>query len=85
MADEPDLGPGDSSEWVSYLQQMLNHYYGESVVEENGSYDDATASAVTHFRAPRILPDVSRGLGAAMPGLELSTLRRDELLAARGL
>ena len=29
MGDEPDLGPGDSSEWVTYLQQMLNHHYGQ--------------------------------------------------------
>ncbi|MFL6142421.1 MAG: peptidoglycan-binding protein [Labedaea sp.] len=50
MADEPELKPGASSEWVSYLQQMLNHHYQQTVVEENGWYDDATASAVAHFR-----------------------------------
>lgn len=56
MANEPDLQPGISSEWVSYLQQMLNHHYQQTVVEENGSFDDATASAVTHFRDQNGLP-----------------------------
>ena len=46
----PDLTPGDSSEWVLYLQQMLNHHYQQEVVPENGWYDEATASAVSHFR-----------------------------------
>ena len=50
MANEPDLEPGTSSEWVSYLQQMLNHHYQQTVVAENGEFDDTTASAVAHFR-----------------------------------
>ncbi|MBX5489955.1 MAG: pyridoxal 5'-phosphate synthase lyase subunit PdxS [Chloroflexi bacterium] len=44
----------------------------------------AIVRAVTHFRDPQVLAEVSRGLGEAMPGLELSTLRREELLASRG-
>ncbi|HLI28193.1 MAG TPA: pyridoxal 5'-phosphate synthase lyase subunit PdxS [Chloroflexota bacterium] len=44
----------------------------------------AIVKAVTHFRDPQVLAEVSRGLGEAMPGLELSTLRREELLATRG-
>jgi peptidoglycan hydrolase-like protein with peptidoglycan-binding domain len=59
VADEPDLAPGVSSEWVSYLQQMLNHHYQQTVVHENGSFDDATASAVAHFRQQNNLPDSS--------------------------
>ncbi|HEV2778578.1 MAG TPA: peptidoglycan-binding domain-containing protein [Actinophytocola sp.] len=59
MADEPDLSPGVSSEWVSYLQQMLNHNYQQTVVDENGSFDDATASAVAHFRDQNGLPSGS--------------------------
>ena len=47
----PDLTPGESSEWVLYLQQMLNHHYQQEVVPENGWFDEATASAVSHFRA----------------------------------
>jgi peptidoglycan hydrolase-like protein with peptidoglycan-binding domain len=60
VPDEPDLEPGVSSEWVSYLQQLLNHHYGQIVVEETGFYDDATASAVAHFRTQSGLPDGDR-------------------------
>ncbi|WP_156892981.1 papain-like cysteine protease family protein [Actinokineospora enzanensis] len=49
MADEPDLAPGDSSEWVAYLQQMLNHHYQQTVVPETGDFDTTTAGAVQHF------------------------------------
>lgn len=46
----PDLQPGESSEWVLYLQQLLNHHYQELVVQENGEFDETTASTVSHFR-----------------------------------
>jgi Putative peptidoglycan binding domain len=46
----PDLQPGEVSEWVLYLQQMLNHFYQQDVVPESGEFDDTTASAVSHFR-----------------------------------
>jgi peptidoglycan hydrolase-like protein with peptidoglycan-binding domain len=59
VTDEPDLEPGSSSEWVSYLQQMLNHHYQQQVVTENGFYDDETQSAVQHFREQNGLPEVS--------------------------
>lgn len=44
----------------------------------------AIVRAVTHFRDPAVLAEVSRGLGSPMSGLEIGTLRREELLAARG-
>ena len=44
----------------------------------------AIVRAVTHYRDAKILAEVSRGLGEAMPGLEIGTLRREELLAGRG-
>ncbi|HEY7466154.1 MAG TPA: pyridoxal 5'-phosphate synthase lyase subunit PdxS [Dehalococcoidia bacterium] len=44
----------------------------------------AIVQATTHFRDPKIIADVSRGLGAAMPGLEISAIPPQELLAARG-
>jgi hypothetical protein len=59
MSDEPDLEPGVSSEWVSYLQQMLNHHYQQTVVHESGTFDAATASAVAHFRTQNRLGDGS--------------------------
>jgi pyridoxal 5'-phosphate synthase pdxS subunit len=44
----------------------------------------AIVKATTHYNNPEILADVSAGLGAAMRGLELSGLRKEELLATRG-
>ena len=44
----------------------------------------AMVQAVTHFQDPEILSEVSRGLGRAMPGIELATLNQQERLAARG-
>jgi len=44
----------------------------------------AVVEAVTHFRDPGILAGISRGLGRAMPGIELTTLSEKERLAVRG-
>jgi peptidoglycan hydrolase-like protein with peptidoglycan-binding domain len=48
----PDLD-ADSTEtdWIKYLQQMLNYHYQSQVVTENGQYDTQTAGAVEHFRS----------------------------------
>jgi pyridoxal 5'-phosphate synthase pdxS subunit len=45
---------------------------------------EAIVQAVTHYRDPKIIADVSRGLGEAMRGLELSEIPKEELLASRG-
>ncbi len=44
----------------------------------------AIVEAVTHFQEPGILSEVSKGLGRAMPGIELTTLTEQERLAVRG-
>ncbi len=44
----------------------------------------AIVAAVTHYNDPKILAEVSRGLGEAMRGLELSTITPEERLAVRG-
>jgi pyridoxal 5'-phosphate synthase pdxS subunit len=44
----------------------------------------AIVRATTHFRDPRIVAEVSRGLGEAMPGIETSKLAETELLQTRG-
>ncbi|MPZ14423.1 MAG: pyridoxal 5'-phosphate synthase lyase subunit PdxS [Chloroflexi bacterium] len=44
----------------------------------------AVVRAVTFFRDPEVLIEVSRGLGEPMRGIDLATLRPEELLAARG-
>jgi len=44
----------------------------------------AIVQAVTHYQDPKIIAEVSRGLGEAMRGLELSEIPQEELLAKRG-
>ena len=44
----------------------------------------AIVDATTHWKDPRKLAEVSGGLGAAMPGLEMGTLAEGERMAARG-
>jgi len=44
----------------------------------------AIVKAVTHFRDPKILAEVSKGLGEAMAGLEIKDIPESELLATRG-
>jgi len=44
----------------------------------------AIVKATTHFRDPQIIAEVSKGLGEAMPGLEIATIPKEELLAPRG-
>jgi pyridoxal 5'-phosphate synthase pdxS subunit len=39
---------------------------------------------VTYYREPEILAEISRGLGEAMPGLDVRRLAEEELLAVRG-
>ena len=44
----------------------------------------AIVRATTHFREPKIIAEVSRELGDAMPGIETSKLAAAELLQTRG-
>jgi len=44
----------------------------------------AVVKATTHFRDPGIIAEVSKGLGDAMPGLELGAIPERELMAPRG-
>ncbi len=44
----------------------------------------AIVQATTHYKDAKIIADVSRGLGEAMPGIELGTLKAEERLATRG-
>src|SRR5512144_459043 len=44
----------------------------------------AIVQATTHFKDAKIIADVSRGLGEAMPGIEVRTLKPEEQLAGRG-
>lgn len=44
----------------------------------------AIVQATTHYRDPAIIAEVSKGLGAAMPGLDIKAIRPEALLATRG-
>ena len=46
MAGEPTLQKGDTGEWVTYLQQMLNRFDMYSPIDETGTYDDQTEGKV---------------------------------------
>jgi pyridoxal 5'-phosphate synthase pdxS subunit len=44
----------------------------------------AIVKATTHYNDPAIIAEVSKGLGEAMPGLEIKQIPENELLAKRG-
>jgi len=44
----------------------------------------AIVEAVTHFQDPEVLARVSKGLGEAMPGIEIASIPQQELLSSRG-
>ena len=44
----------------------------------------AIVKATTHYNDPQMLAEISRGLGASMPGLDVRTMPESEQLAVRG-
>jgi pyridoxal 5'-phosphate synthase pdxS subunit len=44
----------------------------------------AIVKATTHYQDPEVIAEVSKGLGSAMPGLEIGSIPEKELLATRG-
>jgi pyridoxal 5'-phosphate synthase pdxS subunit len=44
----------------------------------------AIVEATTHYNDPKIVAEVSKGLGTAMHGLDIKTIPEEELLATRG-
>jgi pyridoxal 5'-phosphate synthase pdxS subunit len=44
----------------------------------------AIVEATTHYQDPEIIIKVSKDLGEAMPGIEISTIKEEERLAGRG-
>jgi pyridoxal 5'-phosphate synthase pdxS subunit len=44
----------------------------------------AIVEATTHYQDPQIIAEVSKGLGEAMVGIEISQIPEGELLASRG-
>ncbi len=45
---------------------------------------DAIVKATTHYKDPKVIAEISRGLGDAMPGLDIRTMPEEEQLAKRG-
>ena len=45
---------------------------------------DAIVKATTHYQDPEMVAEVSKGLGDAMPGLDVRTMPESEQLATRG-
>jgi pyridoxal 5'-phosphate synthase pdxS subunit len=44
----------------------------------------AIVKATTHYNDPEMLVEISKGLGASMPGLDVRTMPEDQKLAQRG-
>jgi pyridoxal 5'-phosphate synthase pdxS subunit len=44
----------------------------------------AIVMATTHYNDPKIIAEVSKGLGAAMPGLDIKSIPKESLLSPRG-
>ena len=52
--------------------------------EDPARMADAIVQATTHFDNPKVIAEVSKGLGAAMRGISLETIPDSERLAVRG-
>jgi pyridoxal 5'-phosphate synthase pdxS subunit len=52
--------------------------------EDPARMANAIVQATTHFDNPKVIAEVSRGLGAAMRGIALETIPEGERLAVRG-
>ena len=44
----------------------------------------AIVKATTHYRDAALVAEVSKGLGKAMPGIEISAIKNEEIMAKRG-
>ena len=45
---------------------------------------NAIVKATTHYNDPKLLAEISKGLGEAMPGLDVRTMPEEEQLSVRG-
>ncbi|HEU5423227.1 MAG TPA: pyridoxal 5'-phosphate synthase lyase subunit PdxS [Nitrolancea sp.] len=62
------------------------NFVGSGIFKSDNPYErgKAIVEATTHFRNPKVLAEVSRGLGEAMRGLELASIPAEQQLAKRG-
>ncbi|MCM8745467.1 pyridoxal 5'-phosphate synthase lyase subunit PdxS [Thermomicrobium sp. CFH 73360] len=61
-------------------------FVGSGIFKSENPFARAKAivEAVTHYRDPEVLARVSRGLGEAMPGIDIVSLAPEQRLAPRG-
>jgi len=61
-------------------------FVGSGIFKSNNPETMAKAivKATTHFQDPKIIAEVSKNLGEAMPGLDIKQIPTEELLAPRG-
>jgi pyridoxal 5'-phosphate synthase pdxS subunit len=61
-------------------------FVGSGIFKSDNPEERARAivKATTHFDNPAIIAEVSKGLGGAMRGIEIGTIRPEELMASRG-
>ena len=61
-------------------------FVGSGIFKSNNPAARAAAvvKATTHYQDPTIIAEVSRGLGEAMPGIDIKTIAKEDLLATRG-
>ncbi|MBI3743541.1 MAG: pyridoxal 5'-phosphate synthase lyase subunit PdxS, partial [Chloroflexi bacterium] len=61
-------------------------FVGSGIFKSNDPAPRAKAivEATTHFRDPKILAEISAGLGQPMAGLDVRSMKPEELLATRG-
>ena len=61
-------------------------FVGSGIFKSSNPADMAQAivKATTHYRDPKIIAEVSKNLGEAMPGLDIKQIPDEELLAPRG-
>ena len=45
---------------------------------------NAIVKATTHYNDPKLIAEISKGLGDAMPGLDVRTMPEEEQLSVRG-
>lgn len=61
-------------------------FVGSGIFKSNdpAARAEAIVAATTHYNEPKVLAEVSRGLGEAMPGLEISSIQPNERMQERG-
>ncbi len=76
--------PADASLMMQLGAETLFVGSGIFKSEDPAARAKAIVTAVTNYRDPEIVARVSKKLKEAMPGLEISTISDDELMAKRG-